>query len=188
MMIRFIVLLGGLLFSGVAWAGEGTTDGAPAFLLLSFPLFTAGLIWSFCAEGAVYRHYLGGPLGKAIWLALGVNLLSGLIIGIGLPFAVAFISGIGIFVGGTLGEGFAALGSWVFKGSSFRDLAIATTIPWMMVSFWLTFKFELWYIERRLLVGHGGEIDFKSMCLNANIVGYTGLLIMAVSVGIFYNL
>ena len=183
-----IVFFAVLLFCGPVWAGDSTTDGAPAFLILSFPLFTAGLIWSCCIEGVIYRHYLGGPLGKAIWVALGVNLLSGLIVGIGLPFAVAFITGIGIFIGGGLGEGFAALGSWVFKDSSFRGLAIATTIPWMMVSFWLTVKFELWYIERRLFVGHDDAIDFKSMCLNANIVGYAGLLIMAVSVGIFYNL
>ena len=187
-MKRFFVVILLLVCCESVWAAKGATDGAPAFLILSFPLFTAGLIWSCCAEGMVYRRYLGGPLGNAIWLALGVNLLSGLIIGIGLPFAVAFISGIGIFIGGGFGETLAALGSWVFKGSELRELAISTTIVWMMLSFWLTFKFELWFIIRRELVDRDQAVNIKSMCLYANIVGYCGLLVMAASMAVFYNL
>lgn len=139
-------------------------------------------------EGAVYQRYLGGPVAKSIWLALGVNILSTLIVGIGLPFAVAFISGIGIFIGGEIGGIFAALGSWVFKDSPYRDFAIAITIPWMIISFWLTLKFELWYLTQRLQIDAGGQTNIKAMCFYANVVGYGGLLIIALVVAVLYNL
>jgi len=166
-----------ILFSAdVALASSETPDGAPAFLLLSFPLFTVGLLWSMCAEGWVYRRYLACAYSYAVWLALGVNILSGLLIGVGFPFLVAIVGGIGVYLVSPYREVLTTLGSWVFSDSPYRTWALMMVVPWMCVSFWLSFKFELWFILNKLTSVDLEENDLKTMCLAANIVSYGGLI------------
>lgn len=184
---RLLLTVTTLCGSDVALASTDTPDGAPAFLLLSFPLFTVGLLWSACAEGWVYQRYLGCRYGAAVWQALGVNMLSGLLIGIGLPFLAAFVGGVGIYLDSPLGELLIILGSWVFSDSPYRSGSMMMVLPWMLVSFWLTFKFELWFIVNRLAVTGLAKNDIKSMCLAANIVGYGGLVCFSLLLGLLYN-
>lgn len=177
-----------MLFSAdVALASSDTPDGAPAFLLLSFPLFTVGLLWSMCAEGWVYHRYLACTYSSAIWLALGVNILSGLLIGVGFPFLVALAGGVGVYLNFPYGEVLITLGSWVFSDSPYRNWALMMVVPWMAVSFWLTFKFELWFILNKLTVVDLEQNDLKSMCLVANIVSYGGLIGIVLVLGLLYD-
>jgi len=181
-LIRALCLL---LVATPAYAGQSA--GAPMYLLISFPLFTVGLLWTVLSEAWVIQRHLPFKFSESVWFTSGVNIASGMVIAVGLPFAVGFASGIGAFMPGEPGQLWSALGTWVFPDSDYRRLAMWMTIPWSVLALLLTVKFETWYITRLLQKREvSPPATIKKICWIANIISHGGLALFATILGWHY--
>jgi len=107
------------------------------------------------------------------------------VVGLGFPFVLAVIGGVGSFLPEPLGPYFFLLGTWVFDRVPY-DIKL---LPYVMtvgfvVTYFLTVHFEAWclskYWSKKKIES---AITAKKMSWYANSLSYMGLIVMS---GIYY--
>lgn len=114
--------------------------GLPLLLVIDVVAFAYGGIVVLLIEGLIYFRLGKLPLKDAFALALFVNFVSTLTVGVLFPFAIALIFGIvGTLVGGTIGSTLISVGTWVIgRDDPEGKVSMAYTYFWLGVAFLLT--------------------------------------------------
>ena len=177
MHLKLLILFIIILLPSTAYAN----GGGPLLLFLNAGIFIVGQVWIIGAETYVYMNKAKLSRKESLFQVVGVNLISTIVVGLGFPFMLAVIGGIGSFLPEPVGPYFFLLGTWVVDKVPY-DIEL---LPYVMgigflVTYFLTVYFEAWCLEtywnRRKIET---AITAKNLSWYANTFSYIGLIIVS---------
>lgn len=161
-----------MLVPGVAQA----TGGGPLLLIVNGLAFLYGSVLIILVESAIYWSIAGLPIKDAFRDSLMVTLYSTVVVGIGVPIVIALVGGAGSFLSGTTGQFFSAMGTWVYEGNEFLNLTFAFTGFWLLVTFYMTVRFEAAVLAKRWNArALQAPMSAGAISWRANSITYAGL-------------
>ncbi len=109
-----------LLFPSVAWANAG----APLLLIVNFMAFVYGSVLIVAAETLIYKVLTKDSWKSALYAIFGVNLLSTIVIGLGIPLVIGLVTALlgfllGLFWQDAADVAMFVLGTWIYDGSPY---------------------------------------------------------------------
>jgi len=129
----------------------------------------------------MYHKMLNLKLGAAFLQVFKVNLVSTLLVGLGLPFILAFITAFGMSLESPMGVVIPLLGTWIYEYGS--EASQYTKYLWHIVTFWflvtlfLTVYCERWYIKKLWKeIGFISPVNVNIFMWQVHFVSYTGLI------------
>jgi hypothetical protein len=159
--------------------------GGPLLLILNAYIFVVGQVWIAGSETYVYKRNANLSLKESLKEVVLINLISTVVVGLGFPFILAVIGGIGSFLPEPIGPLFFLLGTWIVDKVPY-DINL---LPYVMAvgfvaTYFLTVFFESWclnkYWKRKKIET---TITAKKLSWYANSVSYGGLVAIS---GIYY--
>ena len=169
-----------LLFPSVAWANAG----APLLLIVNFMAFVYGSVLIVAAETLIYKVLTKDSWKSALYAIFGVNLLSTIVIGLGIPLVIGLVTALlgfllVLFWQDAADVAMFVLGTWIYDGSPYIGESYVTYIAtglWLFVLYILTVYFEA-YLIRKLWRKRSFKSPVGALKLNivTNSVTYAGL-------------
>lgn len=168
-----------LLLSPTVTFADG---GGPLLLFINLFYFLFGSVAILGGEWLVYR-YRGGLFWKnGFFDALIANFSSTVVVGFGLPFAIAALSASLGYLTHNVSEKISglliALGTWVVGDHPLYPKIALIMIPvWLIVTFLLTVRFEAWILQKRgKRRGEHPTITPLKLSWFSNSLSYLGLV------------
>lgn len=154
--------------------------GGPLLLIINGLTFLYGGLVIIAVEWALYVHWARIPAKIAFWDAVTANLVSTVLVGLGVPLLLATVSGVSsVVLPEAIGSFAMALGTWVWEGMSFPAVTFSSTAFWWVVTFFLTVLNEKAVINKRWKARHfKSELSAGSLSWRCNAVTYAGLLLV----------
>jgi hypothetical protein len=175
LLITFLILF---IIPSYAYAN----GGGPILLFINFAAFVLGQVWILSAETFMYCKMLKIKVGSAFIQVFKVNLVSTVLIGLGLPFLLAVITAFGMELPSPIGGVMSALGTWVYDSAPYIDYVWYITAIWFVVTLYLTVICERWYIQKLWAkTNFNAPINIDTFMWQVHFVSYTGLILAFVS-------
>jgi len=173
-----------LVASGPVFAN----GGGPLLLYWNLFAFILGSILIVLIEAYIYRTKGAISQANALKDSFIANLWSTVLIGFGVPLAVAAITG-------ALGEAlpsqqgyYLAIGTWLVDWMEYPKATVAFVYFWLVVSYLLTVQLERYVLSKRWLKrGETAAVMAKRLCWLSNSATYA-LLLLALSLVLLLSL
>ncbi len=160
--------------------------GGPLLLIFNFLAFLYGSILIILVEWFLYVRLAGVPRDLAFWDSLVTNILSTIVVGFGFPFAIGLVTWFGLFIPWGVGDVLLALGTWLYEGIKYPKLSIGMTGFWLLVTFFLTVRYETKILSKRWKKREfTGRITPEKLNWICNSITYAGLLIFFLVAWVF---
>jgi len=153
--------------------------GGPLLLFISFFAFIYGQVWILASETFVYIKLLKLSLRTAFKQVFIVNLVSTIVVGLGLPFLLAVITGLGMELPEPYGGYFSIVGTWVYESAPHIALLPYTSAFWLLITLFLTVLCERWVLLRIWAkTNYTPPVPVNSLMWRAHLVSYSGLFVI----------
>lgn len=130
--------LAGLCACGAAHANAVL----PLLLMVNYPAFVFGSVAIVLVEWWVHVKFGDLRARDALADVFWANLLSTVVVGLGLPVLIATAGSVARGLPGEAGRLAFAAGTWMFDGSSYARLTLGFTFAYLIVCYVLTVYFE----------------------------------------------
>jgi hypothetical protein len=152
--------------------------GGPILLYINFAAFVIGQVWILSAETFMYCKMLKIKPASAFAQVFKVNLVSTILVGLGLPFLLALITAFAMELPSPVGGVMSALGTWIYDSAPYIDYIWYITGAWFVVTLYLTVVCERWYIKKLWAkAGFNSSINIDTFMWQVHFVSYTGLIL-----------
>lgn len=171
---KLIIFLTIILLPSFAYAN----GGGPILLYINFAAFVFGQVWILSVETYMYSKWLKINPATAFRQVFHVNFISTLLIGLGLPFLLAIITGFAMNLPNPLGEIMSLLGTWVYESAPYMSYIWFVTGAWFIITLYLTVICERWYITKIWnKAGFICPVNINTFIWQVHAVSYTGLIL-----------
>jgi hypothetical protein len=174
---KFLVVLMLILTPSYVYAN----GGAPILLYINFVAFVFGQVWILSCETYIYYKKLNIKPLVAFKQVFLVNLVSTLLVGLGLPLFLSLVTMFAMKLPNPVGGIFSIMGTWIYSSAPYIEYIFYITGIWFLITLFLTVLCERWYIKKLWVKsGFNPQVNVNSFMWQVHLVSYTGLIILFV--------